>query len=818
MKARPQRHAKRSGRAALSRPAANAPRAEKETLLALFNEGNWPAAEQRARILNEKFPADSFAWKALGTILVQDNRSHEALAPLQQARTLSPDEPEIHNSLGTALQNTGRCAEAMASYQQALRLKPGYAEAHFNLGNVLQHLARVLDALDSYQRALKFKPGYAEAHYQCGIVLQDLGRSDEALVHYRRAVAIKPDYAAAHFQRGVAAQGLGHLQEALAAYAQSIALRPDDAAAHNNLGNTWKALGKPQEALSCYRRALACQSDLAEAYDNAGVVLQDVDRTEEAIACHQRALALRPDFAVAHCNLGTAWQGLGEPERAVKSFQRAVALQPDLAEAHCNLGSAWHELGRFDEAANCHRRALAIRPDFPEAHFGLGRAQHGLEDIDAASANYRRAIELEPRNPAFRSGLLFLQEYSRSADPQLRLREARAWEQYVLTDSEREAARRRQFAIPSRQGRPLRVGIVSAELGRHAVAHFLLPWLRAVDRQRVQVLLYPTTRRREPEVALLQELADRWTPLYGRSDADAADLIRADQVDVLLDTTGHTRDCRLGVFAHRAAPVQCHYIGYFATTGLTEMDYLLADEVLLPPSLHDRFCEQIWRLPRTWVAYAPLEDAPPISWQPDPHGRLRLGSFNNVSKLHADCLAIWARILEQLPTAQLLLKEKYTADLLAQQRVRQTLASHGVEPHRVQFLPKVTSWQQHMECYDQLDVALDTLPVGSGTTGFDALWMGVPLITYAGDWLAGRLGAAMLTGLGHPAWIAHTADEYVAKAVALARDQTLRAQLRPHQRARLQSGPLGDAAHLARVLEDAFEAMFDRWWQQQSSA
>ena len=298
----------------------------------------------------------------------------------------------------------------------------------------------------------------------------------------------------------------------------------------------------------------------------------------------------------------------------------------------------------------------------------------------------------------------------------------------------------------------------------------------------------------------------------GRSDAEAAAHIRADGVDILLDTTGHTQHCRLGIFAHRAAPVQCHYIGYAGTTGLTEMDYFLADPVLIPEELDEYFQETVWRLPRPWVAYAPLEEAPDPAWRPAKDGRIRLGSFNNLNKLSDSCLSLWARVLRALPEATLLLKDKMALDRAVQGRIVDTLARQGVGADRVTFLPRVPDWRQHMALYDQLDIALDTIPFGSGTTGFDALWMGVPLITLAGHWMGGRMGASMLTGLGHPEWIAQTDDEYVAKVVSLGRDEELRTQLRSTQRERMRESPLCDGRGMARALEDAFEAMFDKWW------
>lgn len=683
--------------------------AEKEAVVALFATGRLCESEAAARSLTERFPMDSFGWKALGAVLARQGRSGEALEPLTRATELSPGESDTYNSLGTAQRALGRVDEALPNYQLAVKFNPNYAEAHFNLGNTLTGAGRLHEALACYEHAVQVNPAFAQAHFNLGSTLQDLGRPAEAAASYLKAIAIEPR--------------------------------------------------------------------MAEAHNNLGMVLKQLGRLDEALASFQRAIDARPDYAEAHNNRGVALQGTTRFEEALASYQRALTIAPDFAEAHYNLGMALQESG-------C---------------------------LEAAVVSYRRAVELKPDCVAFRSNLLFVEAAAGYADPATAVHAARAWERLVVSELDRAAARSWQFANPSRRHRPLRVGVVSAELGHHAVSYFLTSWMRALPRDRVRLLLYPTTVRREPEAEMIRALADQWTPLSGRSDSDAAAQIRSDQVDILLDTTGHMRDCRLGIFAHRAAPVQCHYVGYFSTTGLSEMDYFLADRDLIPPEFDSHFTETIWRLPRPWVAYAPLRDAPDIAWRPAERGVLRLGSFNKLTKLSKPCLALWAKVLEALPAAELVLKDKREVDSVALVRVVETLERQGVAKDRVRFLPRTTDWSAHMSCYDQLDIALDTVPFGGGTTVFDALWMGVPLITLAGNCLIGRMGAAVLAALGHPEWIARTEDEYVEKVVALARDVERRASLRVNQRERMRAGPLGDGRGMAEALADAFEAMFDCW-------
>ncbi|WPL13863.1 MULTISPECIES: O-linked N-acetylglucosamine transferase, SPINDLY family protein [Thiorhodovibrio] len=297
----------------------------------------------------------------------------------------------------------------------------------------------------------------------------------------------------------------------------------------------------------------------------------------------------------------------------------------------------------------------------------------------------------------------------------------------------------------------------------------------------------------------------------GLSDDQAAERLRADQLDILIETSGHTEDNRLGILARRVAPVQAHYVGYFASTGLSAMDYFIGDNVLIPPEHDGHFVEQVWRLPRTRYAYDPMNQCPEPRWQPDPDGRLWLGSFNNLAKVRAQSLALWAQAMHALPEAMLLLKDKKADDPLVQARILEAMHSHGISRERIGFFSRTPSWSEHMALYNHIDIALDTIPFNSATTACDALWMGTPLVTLLGDQLAGRQAASILTGLGRSKWIARDADEFVAIVTALARDTKQRRHIRATQREQMQASELCDGKGLARALEQSFEQMFRRW-------
>ena len=310
-------------------------------------------------------------------------------------------------------------------------------------------------------------------------------------------------------------------------------------------------------------------------------------------------------------------------------------------------------------------------------------------------------------------------------------------------------------------------------------------------------------------------MTEHWVGLSGLSDDAARDRIDADGIDVLIDLSGHTEHNRLGVFARRAAPVQAHYLGYFASTGLTEMDYWIGDEILTPAAADSYFSECVWRLPRVWVSYEGKLDAPVPSWRPSPDGAVWLGSFNALGKLTPATLALWAKLLHALPEGRLLLKTKALDDMSNRQRILDVMSGHGIAPERIELQGSSATpdWSAHMAYYDRLDVALDPVGgLGGGTTTCDALWMGAPIITFEGNRMASRMTASMLNAIDRSEWIARSEADYIDKTVALARDVDGRKALRFGQRKHMAASLLCNSRDLAASLENAYFEMFARWF------
>ena len=611
-----------------------------------------------------------------------------------------------------------------------------------------------------------------------GTALTLQGRSADALAPMQKAAAFLPGDAETHFNLGVIYGGLGQMGDEEASYRRALQINPDYAAVHNNLGTCLKDLGRMEEALESYRRALQTASDWAEVHNNLGITLKGLDRLIEAEASFRRAIQIKPDYAEAHSNLGAVFRDLGAIAEAEASFRRALQIRPDYAAAHCNLGAILKDSGRLEAAEASFRRALQIRPDYTEAH----------------------------------SNLLFSLNYLESRSSASCLEDALEYDRRVM---DKACDRFSSWLCLPRPDR-LKVGIVSGDLRQHPVGSFLESLLAQVDRAQVELVAFPTHAKTDELTAHIRPHFAAWKPLFGQSDEAAARCIHAQGVHILLDLSGHTGHNRLPVFAWKPAPVQATWLGYLATTGMKDMDYLIADSWTLPAGEETNFVEKIWRLPDSYICFTPPNVWIPVSQLPAlVAGFVTFGSLNNLTKVSDSVVALWARVLASVPRSRLYLKTKQLQESSIRQDLVARFAAHGIEAARLILEGPVQDRAGHLASYRQIDIALDPFPYPGITTSVESLWMGVPVLTLAGKSFLSRQGVGLLMNTGLPEWIAADADEYLARAVSHAGDLQRLAALRSGLRQQVLASPLFDAPRFARHFEAALRGMWSRWCDRQ---
>jgi predicted O-linked N-acetylglucosamine transferase (SPINDLY family) len=571
--------------------------------------------------------------------------------------------------------------------------------------------------------------------------------------------------------------------------------RPHDADALRRRAHALRQQGRLNEAEAEARERLARRPGDVDAWDELAQTLLQQGRPDDAAAAWRQLIVLQPGDAAAHSNLSVALKNLGRLAAAEAAARQAIALQPTFAAAHANLALVLKRAGRLAEAEATGRQALALQPGRADVLSNLaitvleaGRPGDALELL-------HQALAADPSLLAARSNRLFVAQQC-SPLPADANRWARDYGDALAAGSGAACAAWRCTRRPSR----LRVGLVSGDLRAHPVGWFLLGTLARLGAHGIDAVGLPTHHAADAVTRELQAHCSSWLPLVGLDDRQAAARVEAAGVHVLIDLAGHTAHHRLPLFALRPAPVQASWLGYFGSTGVAQIDHLIADPVSVPPGAEGEFTEHVVRLPHSRLCFTPPADAPPVAPLPAlRNGFVTFGSFQGLAKVGTPTLALWRRVLDAVPRSRLRLQSKALGDDATTAELRERLVAQGIDAARVDLhgpMPRPAYLAAHAE----VDVLLDTKPFPGGTTTCEALWMGVPTLTLAGTTMLGRQGASLLCAAGLADWVAADDAGYVARAVAAAADPAGLAALRHGLRERVAASPLFDAERFARDL------------------
>jgi len=604
--------------------------------------------------------------------------------------------------------------------------------------------------------------------------------------------------------RAAGEQLAGRADEAMAILAEALRLGPNHASALTFAALLALRRGQAAAALDYASRAIAVDPRRARAHHLRGLALHAVGRGTESLVDLRQAVAMDAKLVDARLDLGNALLDEGDVASAATEINAALAADPS-AIAYNSLGNLHARQRQFDAAIAAYSRAIELDPRLPQAYGNLGMLQFSVADNDAAIASFRRAVALAPDRPANWSALLFALSVSDRATAGGIAAEHRAF-------GERFAARIAPLpaVVPApRAGRRLRIGYVSSDWRRHAVAVFAESLLAAHDRDRFEIFCYQNYAGGDEVTARFAALADHFVPIASMPDAEAARRIRDDAIDILVDLNGHTAHNRLPLFFRKPAPVQATWLGYLGSTGVPTIDYRLTDRYTDPPVQPEvSGAEALWRLPLTQWCYRPYVEAPDVGPLPaSTAGGITFVCMNHPLKTSRSAFVLWARILAAVPASRLiLLATPYDGQ---RARVLAFFAGEGIAGERIEQVGEAPI-ATYLARYQRADVALDSLPCAGGTTTCDALWMGVPVVTMVGDRPFSRSGASLLRNADLTELIARTPDEYVRAAVDLATDRVRLATLRAGLRDRLRASPLLDPAGFARAVEDAFDEMWER--------
>ncbi len=674
----------------------------------------------------------------------------------------------------------GDLATAARGYRKALKEVPRCADALHLLGLVHYQQQDFETAVTLIEQAITLSPNNPLYSFNLGKVQKDHGRPELAVQAFHHALQLEPRYWQAAANLGSVHMEQGRLDEAIVQFEAALHINPNDALTCNSLGTVYRQRNRPQDAENGFRRAITLAPRYAEAHSNLGVLLREQGRLDEAIQHCRQATDLNPDQAELWSNLGMVEAKRHSYTQSADCFRRALTLDPHCAPALTGLGNTLREQGELREAIDWLLQSCDVS-DFDHTRFAcllctLNYADHLSPQVIAAQhQHFGTALQARIAEQDLKTG-----PSSNDYDPERRLR----------------------------------LGFVSPDFRTHSCACFLLPLFEHLSGKQVEIHAYAEVMRPDTITQRFRSLASHWCDTTRLTDQELAEQIRFDHIDILIDCAGHTEGNRLPVFGLRPAPLQLTWLGYPNTTGLANMDYRFTDAFADPEEKGEtdtHYTERLLRLPRGFLCFQPLDSMPEISPLPASlNGYITFGCLNNFSKLTPAVLQLWAEILVAVPNSRLILKAAQLADANLCTRVRTLFTAQNVDAARLTLCGQTPSRAEHFAFYQRIDIALDPFPYNGTTTTCEALWMGVPVITLAGDHHAARVGVSLLSHTGLKQCIAHDTADYARIACELADNPDELAQLRQSLRIVLQDSALCDTVGFAQDFETCLRGLWQK--------
>gem|GEM_PF-131103 len=798
-------------------------------------QGDFELAEQYFDRILVHFPEHADALHRKAMIVFAQGLQRQALSMLEQAIRIEPDEAMFHANYSVMLLAMGRPAQAHESAERSIVLEPDRAEAYFHAGNALLSLGKPIEAIDCFAAAARRQSDFFQAWLNWGSTLGSMDRHEEAITvltkltgsnpaipevwlnlgnsqfrlsrfsdaeaSYRRAIGLRAGYLEALMNLGVALMAMKRASEASDTLSEAIRLAPDQGRAHLLYGNAARALGELEKSLDSYATAIAKDPSDQEAHLNASIVLTELGRYSQAREIIEQALQRFPKDVRLFCQRGLVFHRVRMHQRAIADFARAIAIEPCFVEALTNRAAVYADGGLFDQALQDLAFAESIDPDDNtlQGHCAYLRARVcDWADEESRLGRLANTVEGEamPITPFVLLGL--------TDDARLHGMAARRWAVERIKGVATPMASR---AIGPR----IHVAYCSADFHAHATSYLLVQLLEMHDRSRFEItgISFGPDQRDGMRQRVVSAF-DRFVDVSGMSDREVAMYCRSIGVDIAVDLKGYTQDSRPGIFAQRAAPLQINWLGYPGTMGATFMDYIVADRVLIRPDEVALYTEKVIWLPHSYqvndgkraIATEAVGRAgyglPPVGFV--------FCCFNNNYKIRPQTFSVWMRLLRQLEGSVMWLLEDnpWAAENLREQAQRQ-----GVDPQRLIFAKRVPL-AEHLARHRLADLFLDTWPYNAHTTASDALWAGLPVVTYCGGSFAARVGASLLEAIGLPELITTTQQDYEALALALALDPERLGRLRQKLAANRLTEPLFDCQRFTKHLELAYEQIVQR--------
>jgi predicted O-linked N-acetylglucosamine transferase (SPINDLY family) len=774
--------------------------------IAHHQKGELPQAEQHYKAILNINPQHGDANHLMGLLAKQVGKPEIAKQFLEKALLANPNHPHFLNNMGGVLKELGDLEGAQTHHLLAVKADPKFAQGYNSLGLVEKALENFEAAQHAFETAIEIQPQNPEFLNNLGNLHTDFGAPEKGLEYIDRSLQLAPDLINTQYNRAVSLQKSGRTGEAIAQYGVVLKAAPNFAAAHCNLGILAREQNELATAIAHGQKAAELEPQNADYYYNLGLALYEAGEYEDALACFEGAFTIKPDHAHAQNDHGNVYFAMRQFENAITSYKKAVDLAPNSAGMHNNLGNAYLKIGSLAEAKEEFSRALELRPSHANAHSNLASLYKDLGELELAHHHYKQALEHEPNFTVAYSNMLFTMNY----DPHKSGEEIYEWYKEF---NRRYAAPLRSEQKPHENDRSidrrLRVGYVSAAFHKHSAVFHLLPLFEGHSKKDFEIFAYADIAQTDDYTEQYKANCDHWIKINDLDNAALVDRIRSDQIDILVDISGHTRGGRLLTFARRPAPVSLHWLDFGYTTGMDAIDYYLGDENVTPERDDHLFGErEVWRLDGPSVVYRPGPDMGEVSPLPaKQNGFVTFCTLSRSVRLNEKTIKVWADILKRVDGSKLRLDSRNYQDPMMCDQVAEKFAKFGIERDRLIMGFNSPPW----DVLREIDIALDCFPHNSGTTLFEHLYMGNPYVTLYNRASVGTLGGAILRHAGFGEWVAQSEDEYVDLAVNLASDLDKLADIRATMRAKMEDSPAMDEEAFVTRMENSYRQMWKRY-------
>lgn len=744
---------------------------------------------------------------AHGNTLEDQGQLDLAEVSYRQALKLEADNAKVYLNLGNVLLKKELYPQAIEAYESAIALKPDFASAYFNIGNARLKSGSIDVAIESYLLAIQIDGGRAEFHLAIGNSYRLLGKELEAIAHLETCLRLRPGQVPVMLSLGMAYAVVLENLKALDMFRQVLSIDDTIIDAYLLIGTVAQKSGDIEQAVAAFSKVIDFPEAPAHSYFQAGFALYEMRRHERAIEGLKKALAIEkePNY---HNVLGNIYLELTHYSLAIEQYTGVLALDTTLTGTMCNLGTAYVGAGDIEEAIVYLERALELDPDFSMAHNNLAHCYQNTGRPEEAIEQYYKGYKSNPTFDIGYSNYLFCLSHSNLVTPQKLFEEHCRFDTFYGAHG---AANGQTFVNSKDPGRVLKIGLISADLRQHAVINFIgpiLPFLAA--RQDVKLYAYDNGKKDDVVSNKVSENFASWKPVRMLNDELLCEKIKADEIDILIDLSGHSALNRLKALTRKPAPLQMSWIGYPGTTGVPEVDYYIGDNIFLPrPDFDQQFVEKIIRLP-AMTTFKTEDDAPDINPLPAlTNGYVTFGSFNRIDKISEEVVRLWSQVLNSVAGSKILMAAMPATG--GTEHLCKWFEKYGIGIERIEFWRRIPP-VEYMKLHHKIDFCLDSFPYSGGTTTNNALWMGVPTLTLKGRTAAGRQSTVNLHNVGlDDIFAVDTEEAFVARAVALANDLEQLNQIRQGLRQRFIESRFHDYKTVAETLVAACRHAWQRW-------